>query len=281
MPQGKGTYGTKKGRPPIKNRYTAYETSGVGGVFSDGSSLGRPPERYTESPKRPRPDFRNYTPYRPKPNPPSRTRRTSTSLLPDRRIANPATQEEIARTNRNVGYAYKALEIGSYAVGGVGLLKLANVLRNPVAPYRAARKFLSNVGRNIKMTPNVGNVRLADTVGNRIKQAQAINPTLGKADWARFGQQWGKGQPVYNQRYNRKLDMPELITVGRGGTTSLLGMGKGGRTLQKAVEQGPVKFFSKGRHPKTGVAPFKRFDRKYGLMPRNQVNPKPNPTNKK
>tara|TARA_Y100001951_G_C11290665_1_gene271912 strand:+ start:2135 stop:2818 length:684 start_codon:yes stop_codon:yes gene_type:complete len=97
------------------------------------------------------------------------------------------------------------------------------------------------------------NLKSADTVGSRIKQAQAIDPKLAKADWARFGQQFGKGQPVYNQ---------QGIIVGKGGTTSLLGMGKGGRTLQRAVEQGPAKFFSKPRQPKTGVRPAKRTDAK-------------------
>ena len=35
-----------------------------------------------------------------------------------------------------------------------------------------------------------------------------------------------------------------------GGKTSIFAMGKRARTIEKAVEQGPAKFFSKGRHTK-------------------------------
>ena len=51
-----------------------------------------------------------------------------TSLLPKRTIANPATAEERRITKRNADIAYKALEYGSYALGGLGLLKKALAL---------------------------------------------------------------------------------------------------------------------------------------------------------
>ena len=50
------------------------------------------------------------------------------SLLPKRTIANPATAEEIATTKRSTAIGYKALEYGSYAIGGLGVVKGISLL---------------------------------------------------------------------------------------------------------------------------------------------------------
>ena len=44
-------------------------------------------------------------------------------MLPKRQSKNPAKAAEIAITNRNVANIYKGLEYGSYAIGGISLLK--------------------------------------------------------------------------------------------------------------------------------------------------------------
>ena len=125
------------------------------------------------------------------------------SLLPKRRIKNPATPEEIATTNRNaaiIGTGLSLLIPGGF-FAGIG------------------RKA---IGQAFRKAGTAGNRKAADTVGNRIKQTQAIMGTNRIGSLMHFG-----GRKTY-------------------------------RTIQKAVEQGPVKFFSKGRHPKTGVTAGKR-----------------------
>ena len=125
------------------------------------------------------------------------------SILPKRTTIDPSTAKERKITARNVKVIGSLLALAGSAYLG---------------PSAFAGQSIRSILGAIKLAPGrVGNIKLADTVGKRIKQAQAIDPKLAKADWARFG---------------------------TGGTTSLVGMGKGGRTLQKAGEQGPVKFIS-------------------------------------
>ena len=63
------------------------------------------------------------------------------SLLPKRTVKDPSTPEERRVTNRNVASIYKGLEYGSYALGGLGLIKKgASLLKaykaRPVTLYR-------------------------------------------------------------------------------------------------------------------------------------------------
>ena len=104
------------------------------------------------------------------------------------------------------------------------------------------------------------NLKSADTVGSRIKQAQAIMglsknkiSLLSGAKVKSF-----KSAPYWLER-GAKLGQG-------GGKTSIFAMGKTARTIQKAVEQGPAKFFSKGRHPKTGVTAGKRKAQRFHPM---------------
>ena len=181
------------------------------------------------------------------------------SLLPKRIVANPATAEEIKTTNRN------AKMITTLLVGAAVPLPF-RMLGNAGKGFLSGMGFKA-IGQTFKKAGTAGNKKGADTVGNRIKQTLAINPKLVNKS-PRFANQFGKGQPVMNEKG---------VRVGTGGTTSYVGLGKDGRTIQNAVEQGPAKFFSKGFYSKTGVSPNKKFDRKHGLMTKDQVNPKPNP----
>jgi len=171
------------------------------------------------------------------------------SLLPKRRIKNPATPQEIATTNRNaaiIGTGLSLLIPGGF-FAGIG------------------RKA---IGQAFKKAGTSGlNLKSADTVGNRIKQAQAIMglsknkiSLLSGAKVKSF-----KSAPYWLER-GAKLGQG-------GGKTSIFAMGKRARTIQKAVEQGPAKFFSKGRHPKTGITAGKRtlskFDRTTRRRERN------------
>jgi len=105
------------------------------------------------------------------------------------------------------------------------------------------------IGQAFRKAGTAGNMKGADTVGNRIKQTLAINPKLVNKS-PRFANQFGKGQPVMNEKG---------VKVGTGGTTSYVGLGKDGRTIQNAVEQGPAKHFSKVKNnPKTGIMSGKR-----------------------
>ena len=184
------------------------------------------------------------------------------SILPKRTTIDPSTAKERKITARNVKVIGSLLALAGSAI---------------VGPSAFAGQSIRSILGAIKLAPGrVGNIKLADTVGKRIKQAQAIDPKLAKAGWARFGQPgFFKNIPVHNKKgieVGRVSDNRDIVLIGKDrglfrwsnvmtkkrGTTSLVGVGKGGRTLQKAVEQGPAKFFSKGRHTKTGVTPGKR-----------------------
>ena len=101
-----------------------------------------------------------------------------------------------------------------------------------------------SIGQAFKKAGTAGNRKGADTVGNRIKQAHAIMglsknkiSLLSGAKVKSF-----KSAPYWLER-GAKLGQG-------GGKTSIFAMGKRARTIEKAVEQGPAKFFSKGRHTK-------------------------------
>lgn len=126
------------------------------------------------------------------------------AILPKRRIQNPATQQEIDTTNRN------AAIIG----GGLLLLTPGGLLRGLTA---------KGIKSLVKKAGSIGNTKKPDTVGNRLKSAQAI-----------FS----------------KEDIAKNLNTFAGRKTQ--------RTLMNAVRQGPSKFFSSGRSAKTGIAAGKR-----------------------
>jgi hypothetical protein len=71
------------------------------------------------------------------------------SILPKRRIKNPATAAEIAITNRNVANIYKGLEYGSYALGGLGLVKGgASLLKGYIKKQGLKNKYKVYRGEN-------------------------------------------------------------------------------------------------------------------------------------
>lgn len=178
------------------------------------------------------------------------------SILPKRRIPNPATQQEIATTNRNTRKAYSLIAATLIPFPAYGLL--SKVIGRSTA--MGAKKMgdnirftkgmtMSGIKSAFKKAGSIGNTKKPDTVGNRIRQTQAI-----------------MGKPPKDSPFNTRTSMakqdekrpaslknPMLGTV--SGTAPSL---KYYRTLQKAVEQGPSKFFSSGRSAKTGITPFKR-----------------------
>ncbi len=178
------------------------------------------------------------------------------AILPKRRIQNPATQQEIDTTNRN------ALKIGSYL--GATLIPLpVKLLSKVVGPALATRvrKFgdsirftkgmtTSGVSSAVKKSGSIGNTKKADTVGNRIKQTQAIMGLDKKTISLLSGDKVRtfKGQDYFFERGAR-------LAVGPAGIFTI---GKTARTVKKAVEQGPSKFFSSGTSAKTGITKGKR-----------------------
>ena len=177
-------------------------------------------------------------------------------LLPKRRIKNPATQQEIDTTNRN------ALKIGSY-LGATLIPFPVKLLSKVVGPALATsvRKFgdsirftkgmtTSGVSSAVKKAGSIGNTKKPDTVGNRLKQAQAIMGLDKKTISLLSGDKVRtfKGQDYFLERGARLAQGPAGIFT----------IGKTARTVKKAVDQGPVKFFSSGTSAKTGIEYGKR-----------------------
>lgn len=109
----------------------------------------------------------------------------------------------------------------------------------------------SGISSAFKKAGSIGNVKKPDTVGNRIKQAQAIMGLDKKTISLLSGDKVRtfKGQDYFFERGARLAQGPAGIFT----------IGKTARTVKKAVEQGPVKFFSSGRNAKTGITPNKRL----------------------
>ena len=163
------------------------------------------------------------------------------SILPKRRIKNPATQQEIATTNRNVAI-----------IGGA-----LTTLLVPGGPLAGIGK--KAIGQAFKKAGSIGNIKKPDTVGNRIRQAESML-------------KYKTGKPV---NYDKTAVPRSHVYTGgtpKGSSTfvgSYIGshaQRKTGRTLERAVKQGPSKFFSSNRSAKTGITPGKRtlskFDKK-------------------
>lgn len=132
--------------------------------------------------------------------------------------------------------------------GGTLLLGLASV--TPIG------RAVTGIRKAIKMAGSIGNVKKADTVGNRLRQAQAIMGKKG-SELDRLARGPGKTS-MFNQRYALKSNT-QPVKIGGTRLAPDFANRKIDRTLIQAVEQGPSKFFSSGRSAKTGITPNKRL----------------------
>tara|TARA_R100000152_G_C6776859_1_gene206290 strand:+ start:1602 stop:2057 length:456 start_codon:yes stop_codon:yes gene_type:complete len=144
------------------------------------------------------------------------------SLLPKRTIKNPATPQEIATTKRNaaiIGTGLSLLIPGGF-FAGIGKKAISK-----------AYKFAGTSGLNLKS---------ADTVGNRIKQAHSImGLSKNKINLLSGGPvKKFKSAPYWLER-GAKLGQG-------GGKTSIFAMGKTAKKIEKAVEYpgGPARYFT-------------------------------------
>ena len=194
------------------------------------------------------------------------------SLLPKRRIKNPATSEEKVITRRS-----------AQAIGGIVSLLAAGGMQLP------GRMFFSGIGgkaikQAFKKAGQSGlNLKSADTIGNRLRTTQGILGT------SRTGQNLmrdviGVNVPLKRVWKNSTKQLPTKLKTrqmtAQNYLLSTAGMPisrskriaptfdqrKTDRIIQKAVAQGPAKFFSKGRHPKTGVTAGKRKAQRFHPM---------------
>lgn len=141
--------------------------------------------------------------------------------------------KDIKTTNRNVaiiGGALSTLLIPGGPLAGIG------------------RKA---IGQAFKKAGSIGNTKKPDTVGNRIRQSENIY-------------RYKTGKPA---NYDKTaVPRSHVSTAGapRGASTfvgSYIGSNaqrKTGRTLERAVKEGPSKYFSRGTSAKTGITPGKR-----------------------
>ena len=117
-----------------------------------------------------------------------------------------------------------------------------------------------DIGQAFKLAGSIGNTKKADTVGNRIKQSQAI---MGKSP---------KDKPFPNRtsmstQYNKTASTQNPMLGTLAGTSAST---KYYRTLTNAIEQGPSKVFISGRNAKTGITSNKR--NKTGNISQRQEN---------
>ena len=151
------------------------------------------------------------------------------------------TKKQIEQGNRQAVAAL--IGIGSLLVPGGAFVGLG-------------RKGISSA---FKKAGSIGNTKKPDTVGNRIRQAENILQSR-------------TGKPV---NYDKTAVPRSHVYTGgtpKGSNTfvgSYIGshsQRKTGRILERAVKEGPVKFFSRSTNAKTGITPGKRtlskFDKK-------------------
>ena len=142
-------------------------------------------------------------------------------------------------------------QVAKELVIGGGTLLAGALSINPIA--RGVITAGKGIRKAVKLAGSIGNTKKADTVGNRLRQSQSI---MGKSP---------KDKPFSNRTSMVTQDNktastknPMLGTVmGTSASTKYY------RTLTKAVEQGPNKFFSKGRSAKTGITAGKRTPARY------------------
>ena len=143
--------------------------------------------------------------------------------------------------------------------------------------------FLTGIGRKaigqaFKKAGTAGNRKPADTVGNRLKQAQGIlgkkatELTRNKPYFSLTKKQTSLRNPrtegLERMKVKSKAEYiadggPDLTYISPQRFVPTFSARKTDRTLLRAVEQGPAKFFSKPKNPKTGVVRNKRKER-YG-----------------
>ena len=179
------------------------------------------------------------------------------SLLRKSRIKNPATKKEIATTNRSaaiIGTGLSLLIPGGF-FAGIG--------------KKAIRKAFRRSG-----TSGL-NLKSADTIGNRLRTTQAIMGT-SRTGQNLFRDVIGINNPLKSVWKNSTKQLPTKLKTrqmtAQNWIISTAGMPissskriaptfanrKIDRTIQQAVEQGPAKFFSKPKNPKTGITTNKK-----------------------
>ena len=166
-------------------------------------------------------------------------------ILPDNRTKYALTKKQLKKENT------KAI---------AGIIGIGSLLVPGGAFAGLGRKAIKSA---FKKTGTIGNTKKPDTVGNRIRQTQAI---MGKAPKPRHDTTFGKLSVKDKMHFD---ESPNNVNRGMGtyGGYKNVIMGRYAgtfsdrkyyRTLQKAVEQGPSKFFSSGRSAKTSITPNKR-----------------------
>lgn len=156
--------------------------------------------------------------------------------------------------------------IAKELVIGTGTLVAGALSINPIA--RGVITAGKGIRKAYKMAGSIGNTKKPDTVGNRMRQSQAILGVKKNESGTRIARNYGHKIP----------------TSYTGGVIGTFKERKIGRTIQKAVEQGPNKFFSSGRSAKTGITPFKRAKDRfyiYGNLSTKEIKAQANPSTSK
>lgn len=180
------------------------------------------------------------------------------NILPKRRIQNPASQQEIATTNRNTRKAYSLIAATLIPFPAYGLL--SKVIGRSTA--MGAKKMgdnirftkgmtMSGIKSAFKKAGSIGNTKKPDTVGNRLRQAQAIMGTS----------RTGKSMDGFPTKVKTKSAVNKKSSIGGTSKGSLLFQNK---TLKQSVEEANKKARaalgkrSSGNNPKTGIRAGKR-----------------------
>jgi hypothetical protein len=180
------------------------------------------------------------------------------NILPKRRIKNPASQQEIATTNRNTRKAYSLIAATLIPFPAYGLL--SKVIGRSTA--MGAKKMgdnirftkgmtMSGIKSAFKKAGSIGNTKKPDTVGNRLRQAQAIMGTS----------RTGKSMDGFPTKVKTKSAVNKKSSIGGTSKGSLLFQNK---TLKQSVEEANKKARaalgkrSSGNNPKTGIRAGKR-----------------------
>lgn len=110
------------------------------------------------------------------------------------------------------------------------------------------------IGQAVKKAGSIGNTKKADTVGNRLRQAQTImGNTVPKDRMYRYGI---KGTNAATMSTAQPFKTARTVS-------DTFSDAKAQRTLMRAVKEGPSKFFSSGRSAKTGITKGKRTPARY------------------
>ena len=122
------------------------------------------------------------------------------------------------------------------------------------------------IGQAFKKAGTAGNRKPADTVGNRLKQAQGIMGTSRTGKSLMMKELPVKLKNEFILKQNQLLSKAGMSTFKTKRIAPTFADRKIDRTLTSAVKQGPAKFFSKPKSPKTGVAAGKRKAQRFHPM---------------